>query len=402
MSAIESDSPNRWILGNLRQDRPNNVCPNNIEVLRSFYFCMDTSKKREQKQSIVSNKVADSLILERTKLQLLSKPKWLIVGQINKLVDQYRGLLKMQSSLDASKLRKRETFESQLQNVFDLTPTTIDHVSDIAMKSKNRKLHELESMTKNTAELNPAVQELDHEDGASDERSSRKRRRRISGRQADIQVDADIADCCENPVVQELSQEDGASDERSSRKRRRRISGRQADIQVDADCCENPVVQELSQEDGASEEHLRKEAQPRTAVGQLYVQSLIKARKVNQKKSPNLLKKIVSSPKVSSVIDRLNLSDNQGVMMIGVVADAIGIDVSEGTLSQSTLRRYRGTNRIDHDTIIEQDLNLKNTPLIVHWDGKKLPDATNKTDPKSKVERHGVVVTGMSFFYTFW
>jgi len=32
--------------------------------------------------------------------------------------------------------------------------------------------------------------------------------------------------------------------------------------------------------------------------------------------------------------------------------------------------------------------------LIVHWDGKIMADTTNKEDPKSKVDRLAVVVTG--------
>jgi hypothetical protein len=49
-------------------------------------------------------------------------------------------------------------------------------------------------------------------------------------------------------------------------------------------------------------------------------------------KPPNLLKTMISSPKVLSVMDRLKISDNQGVMMIG----AVGVYVAEVTILRST------------------------------------------------------------------
>jgi hypothetical protein len=111
-------------------------------------------------------------------------------------------------------------------------------------------------------------------------------------------------------------------------------------------------------------------------------------------KSPNLLKTMVSSPKVLSVMDRINISDNQGVMLIGAVADAIGLDVAEGTISRSTVKRYRESNRAVQAARIKTSC-WKDTPLVIHWDGKKLPDATNSLDPRTKIERHGVTVTGI-------
>jgi hypothetical protein len=69
------------------------------------------------------------------------------------------------------------------------------------------------SMTKNTADLNPGGQEVSIDDGARDERSNRKRRRRIGGRQPAVLVHSD-SECFESPVVQEVSIDDGASQNR--------------------------------------------------------------------------------------------------------------------------------------------------------------------------------------------
>ena len=37
---------------------------------------------------------------------------------------------------------------------------------------------------------------------------------------------------------------------------------------------------------------------------------------------------------------------------------------------------------------------MEKQQLVIHWDGKIMADTTNKEDPKSKVDRLAVVVTG--------
>jgi hypothetical protein len=111
-------------------------------------------------------------------------------------------------------------------------------------------------------------------------------------------------------------------------------------------------------------------------------------------KSSNRLKQIIESPKITSIMDRLNMSDREGVMMIGTVASVIGEDLEKGTLSRTSLRRFREKNRHQITVNIKNDQNWICGPLVIHWDGKKLPNSTNSNDPKNKIERHGVTVTG--------
>jgi hypothetical protein len=113
-----------------------------------------------------------------------------------------------------------------------------------------------------------------------------------------------------------------------------------------------------------------------------------------QESSSNHLKKIIESPAVTSVMDRMNISDRVGIMMIGTVASAMGENLSNGTLSRSALRRHREKNRNLITENIRSNEDWKIGPLIIHWDGKKLPNSTNSRDPKNKIERHGVTVTG--------
>jgi hypothetical protein len=112
------------------------------------------------------------------------------------------------------------------------------------------------------------------------------------------------------------------------------------------------------------------------------------------RKSLNNLQAIIKSPAVTSVMDRLNLSDRDGVMMIGAMASEIGDDIEEGTLSRSSLRRYRKKNRADISENIKNTTEWGDVPVVIHWDGKKLSNSTNKLDPKTKIERHGVTATG--------
>jgi len=125
MSKSESESPTRWLIGELKHDWANHLCPNNRDVLRSFFLCLEGSIKRQQNQAKTSCIVADSIITERCKMDLQTKPKRSVVRQINRLVEEYRSLLKSRSSLHVPVVRKRAKFMSELNNSFDVTPKRI-------------------------------------------------------------------------------------------------------------------------------------------------------------------------------------------------------------------------------------------------------------------------------------
>ena len=69
--------------------------------------------------------------------------------------------------------------------------------------------------------------------------------------------------------------------------------------------------------------------------------------------------------------------------------------LDDGLLSHSTIHRKRSQHRSEITSCIHADFSLVDKQqLVVHWDGKIMADATNKEDPKSKVDGLAVVVTG--------
>jgi hypothetical protein len=112
------------------------------------------------------------------------------------------------------------------------------------------------------------------------------------------------------------------------------------------------------------------------------------------RKASKKLQAVIKSADTTSVMDRLNMSDREGVLMIGAVAAAMGENIATQTLSRSSLRRYRQKNRVEITENIKNNTNWGDDRVVIHWDGKKLANATNVLDPKSKIERLGVVATG--------
>ena len=100
---------------------------------------------------------------------------------------------------------------------------------------------------------------------------------------------------------------------------------------------------------------------------------------VHQKKSSNLEKKINSKQNVTSevatVLDRVNVSDRKATMLIAAVTKHLGNELEEVTLSRSTVRRARKSNRQNYALQKRNDFG-PTAPHLLHWDGKILPGLT--------------------------
>lgn len=92
-----------------------------------------------------------------------------------------------------------------------------------------------------------------------------------------------------------------------------------------------------------------------------------------------IIKKIIDSPDVSSVLDQTGVSAPKFTMICGAIAGAIGENLEECTLSTSTCYRRRKKHREQVVTTIKDDyISTTKSNLVLHWDGKKLQDATNE------------------------
>lgn len=94
-----------------------------------------------------------------------------------------------------------------------------------------------------------------------------------------------------------------------------------------------------------------------------------------------IAKKSLFCKYVTSALDRNKVSDREALRLMVPIAAALGHDPSSLPLSRSTIQRKRKEGRKAVFEEIKQSVSF-NDPVIVHWDGKILPDilGTEKTD----------------------
>jgi len=115
-------------------------------------------------------------------------------------------------------------------------------------------------------------------------------------------------------------------------------------------------------------------------------------------KQPRIIPNMLSSSDVSSALDRINLSDRKFTLLAAAIAKASGQELTEVSLSRSTVRRKRLHNRSNINSNIRERFHAhEKSHLVVHWDGKIMKDTTASEEPlvpHSTTERLAVVVTG--------
>lgn len=92
----------------------------------------------------------------------------------------------------------------------------------------------------------------------------------------------------------------------------------------------------------------------------------------------------------------------QFTMLCAAISGGVGENLDECTLSTSTCYRRKKNIRGQIATTIKGDyMSSAKSNLVLHWDGKKLPDTTNENLElrKKKVERLAIVVSGVEIFF---
>ena len=111
-------------------------------------------------------------------------------------------------------------------------------------------------------------------------------------------------------------------------------------------------------------------------------------------KKPHILNEILSSPDVSSTLDRINLSDQKFTILAAAIARASGEDLQSTPLSRSTVRCKSIMHRSSTENHIWQKfMSSEKQLMVVHWDGKMMRDSTNYENPKSNVDKIAIDVT---------
>lgn len=118
-------------------------------------------------------------------------------------------------------------------------------------------------------------------------------------------------------------------------------------------------------------------------------------KKINRKSS--LLHKMLNSTDVLTSLDRANIENNQFLYVAAAIAKANNEDINKCTLSYSSLYRNRIQSRTKLAKHVKQEFTDSiDRGLVIHWDGKKMPDSTNPNRElrRKKIERLGIAVSG--------
>lgn len=129
-----------------------------------------------------------------------------------------------------------------------------------------------------------------------------------------------------------------------------------------------------------------------------YMIKKIKNQTADQKISTeNPIKMILDSEDVASTLDRINLSNGKFTMLAASMAKAMKAPLKDMPLSLSTESRRGQLHRSNLNEDIKQKfVESDKPPLIIHWDGKRMKNTTNKNIAcrKEMIERLPVIVTG--------
>ncbi|GBP79248.1 hypothetical protein EVAR_87343_1 [Eumeta japonica] len=92
---------------------------------------------------------------------------------------------------------------------------------------------------------------------------------------------------------------------------------------------------------------------------------------------------------VTSALDRNKITDREAMRLIIPLSAALGCNPASLPISRSSIRRARKKARTEYNSNIKKKFDI-DSPLVVHWDGKLMPDITGKKN----VERLLILVSG--------
>lgn len=93
-------------------------------------------------------------------------------------------------------------------------------------------------------------------------------------------------------------------------------------------------------------------------------------------------RKLVLHENTTAILDRTNISDRKAALVVNNVVISLGQNIFKMSTSRSSIQRARKNNREKISSEIKENFNI-NGPICVHWDGKMLPDMTNKYKKKN-------------------
>ncbi|XP_065223043.1 uncharacterized protein LOC135847444 [Planococcus citri] len=102
-------------------------------------------------------------------------------------------------------------------------------------------------------------------------------------------------------------------------------------------------------------------------------------------------KKNFITPELVAALDQCRLSIRDSVFVIGAVAEALGHNIDQLSISKSSIQRIRTSEREKRAKVIKQNFQNQVPDVVtVHWDGKLLPGLDQRC---SKEERLPILIT---------
>lgn len=339
-----------WLIGQPEKDLPYSVLPTMGDVLRTFFHY---HKSLKQTVPASANSTSGDLahIWSKARIPMTYQPH--IVSKLKAYVDEYNLIKKNKGRASDSQRAKENEFKAKMYLLFDIAHKDADTI----IKIEEDKLF-LED------QRNARMMKM----GGEDVRLSQREERVAQRRQVETERNKREEERKEASAVLVASgNHHGLDSECDS------AEAEEDDIEDDNDYeIEIPVYH-------------KKQLTETMDGGQS-----------SDSKKPSILQVVLSSPDVSSTLDRINLSDQKFTLLAAAIAKASGQDLQCAPLSRSTVRRKRIEHRSTTESRIRQEfLSSEKAPLVVHWDGKMMRDTTNLKDPKSNVHRIAVGVTGL-------
>lgn len=96
------------------------------------------------------------------------------------------------------------------------------------------------------------------------------------------------------------------------------------------------------------------------------------------------------TPALACALDRTNTSSRNATYILAAAASSLGLNVNDINMSSSTIHRSRIKFRKEVAELLKKDLRVAKC-LVVHWDGKLLPDLVGE----ATVERLPIIVSGI-------
>ena len=339
-----------WLVGQAEEKIPRNVLPASGDVLKTFFYHHHVCKKTVTESAKCTSEEV-MRIWNNARIPTTYQPH--VVAKLKALVEEY-GLIKKNKNrkTEAQHSRQKE-FAEQLTKLFDIAHKNADSL----LKIDDDRIF------------------------LEDQRTNRKMKMSV----------VDVALTKKEECVQQRKQIE------EERKRREEI--RKEENELNACSSHKCVLPEDSDEDSDTEQQDTEDSDYEVEIPVYHRKQLVEdvgeCSQTSHNKKPRIVPDMLSSPDVSSVLDRINLSDRKFTVLAAAIAKASGEDLGSTVLSRSTVRR----KRVHHRSVIESQVRKEfqtgeKPPLLVHWDGKVMKDSTNLEDQRSSTDRLAVVVSG--------